>query len=671
METLNCQPGICFICKRLLLFLFAAGPFLYAQNAPESSSYAVKTQEGFTIHQIIAFPAVPNTLYYEVEIEQITAAGPAPIEKLQTNENKFEVSLRAGSYRYRITSYSNGNRLEGQSGWQDFVIFPAIQPEAEAYQPFYGLYYETAKNTGSITVYGRDFSAESEFALVRSKKDAEFAGVPLENIKNAIIPDQIIVSENQALLIFSRSALKRGNYDIFIRNPGGMFTLLGEVRAGYKEDSDFTLSFGYSPTFAFFDIENAWYETPDSTGKWVWKDKNLDRFNPLGFYIRFALIPIKTRFGNFGIEAQLDFITDNYTKDKKEQSTGFSGSFMDSLKFGTINLLYQFPQTERWQHNIRVGVGAGESYHKELVNSFYEGAEAYIYIDAGYSAQFFLWKNLYAEAGIDLLFARGISGSHTHFMIRPGLGLGWQMGRWAEYAEVAEGAKKEKDYSVPVTDKPRPEQLISLGWAPMVSLAGIDRYGYHKGTPPVKGEQFTGSFNPMGISIRYAYIPYRWGNNKLGFEFELTVLEHKNRGLIDNTLVRAVDLFSDVMFGIRYQRVLDERWQINGRAGIGAVNTYAYANRSDPNDPPVWEIPEGPGFGFKFGASAQFFFWRGVYIEGGLDLIVTNARQDNEKGVSSNARLSLKPTIAIGYQFKRNNETGLRLPGTGLPGSAK
>jgi hypothetical protein len=72
----------------------------------------------------------------------------------------------------------------------------------------------------------------------------------------------------------------------------------------------------------------------------------------------------------------------------------------------------------------------------------------------------------------------------------------------------------------------------------------------------------------------------------------------------------------------------------------------------------------GYEFGFKLGSSVQYFFWKGVYVEGGLDLVFSNVGQYN---ANNNPRLYMKPTIAIGRQHNLHNETGLRLPGTGLP----
>ena len=638
METVNRRFLKC------LLLLLVMGTFLHAQHEGESSSYLVKTKEGLAIFQTIVFPPVSNTSYYEIEIEQRAGTRFDPVEQLVTEQNQFEVSLKAGDYRYRVTAYNKMGILEGRSEWQNFTIHPAIQPVADTYQPFYGLYFEMSETTGSITVTGSGFSSESEFALVDHKRKPDWSGKSLENQKGVIFPDQVEVSGDEAVLHFDRKNIKTGNYDVLIRNPGGLWTVLGTVRAGNKNWIDWTFSAGYQPMFAVFDIENSHWE--GRTGNQV------DRFNPGGYYMRFGFIPLKTKFGNLGLEFNMNFLVSNYYQQDWAKEPGWYSRMFNPLESGTFNLLYQLAVSERWQGNVRFGVGAGETYHK----NYSGGDEIFIYFDLGYSVQYFIWKNLYAEAGLNFVYAHNYDLGHGHLMIKPNIGIGWQAGRWAEWAEVAEGAARENDYSVPVKDGPKPEFILSLGWAPMIPLSGTERYGWDNNTWTVSNTEFIQSFNAGGANFRFAWIPYIWRKNKLGFEIEMDILNHKNANLI-----RDYFPLNEVMFGIRYQRVLNDNWQLNAKAGIGMVPIYAYSYYHE------WEYAESGGeFGFNFGASVQYFIWRNLYVEGGLTFILTKTSENLGKNVSNDPRLYMKPNIAIGWQFNRNNETGLRLPGMGF-----
>jgi hypothetical protein len=220
-----------------------------------------------------------------------------------------------------------------------------------------------------------------------------------------------------------------------------------------------------------------------------------------------------------------------------------------------------------------------------------------------------------------------------HFMILPALGVGWQFGRWPEVTEVNRALKRGGDPSVPVTDIPKNESLLSLGWAPMIPL-GMDRSdGVTTLLWPV---------TPQGAYFRTAYIPYRWGRNKLGMEFNIYILEHPNRREWSDDMADIVGILSHVHLGVLYQRKLAEKWQLNGRVGIGISNPYDFRDNSSG-----WGIP----FSINTGLSAQYFFWKGFYAEAGLDMFVSLSYENH---------WMLHPGFGVGWQFNRDTETGLR-----------
>jgi hypothetical protein len=249
-------------------------------------------------------------------------------------------------------------------------------------------------------------------------------------------------------------------------------------------------------------------------------------------------------------------------------------------------------------------------------------------LNAGLSVQYFIWKNLYAEAGIDFQYMTGVD----HFMMRPAVGLGWQFGRWAEVAEVDRALKRGEDPSVPVTDIPKNEGTLSLGWSPMIPLFD---YTY---TEHGSENADLDVFNPLGAYLRIAYLPHRLCSNKLGFEFAIYVLEHPNRETYGD--YRYIDLLRYVQLSVLYQQKLPKDWQLNARFGAGIANPY------DPKEDVT--IP----FAVNAGLSVQRFFWRGLYAEAGLDMVVSFGRKTH---------WMLNPGIGIGWQFNRDTETGLRL----------
>jgi hypothetical protein len=632
--------------KRLFVLLLAAVSCLLAAQETGSGSFVTKSGENFQVHQVISFPADPDAIRYEVELEQIENGQAVPLGRITVETNRIEVTLKAGNYRYRITSFNGWNLMNGVSAWQNFTIFPAIQPKAETYQPFYGLYYELADPDGALTLNGRDFSGESEFALVKYDEDFDWTGIALQGLKGVVFPEQTAFNDDYtlAVLTFKRQALKPGQYSIFIRNPGGLWTAFGQVRVGYRKDADWAISFGWMPMIAMFDYENAYKDS------WEWdystytmnniQEQRLNAFNPRAWYLRIGWLPAKTRLGNFGLEATIFSLQDNVRADTDGKDLGAQ---LIAISGGYFGLVYQKELTPHWQGNIRFGIGYGDEYHYKS-EELYEEDESPALLSFGISIQYFIWKNLYAEGGIDLQRMTLID----HTMIRPFLGLGWQFGRWAEYAEVTKAVKQGHDPSVPVTEIPKSEVTLSLGWAPMIPLFGIDLKSrdYYYWDPVNRTEVYDETtelrpVNPLGAYFRVAYVPYRWGQNKLGAELSFYILNRPGRKEMEEDFYKGLDILSHVQVEALYQRVLTGPWQLNVRAGMGISHPYPYSESDSGTDTPVFSI--------NTGASVQYFFWKNAYAEAGVDFVFSFG--DVKHGM-------LRPGIGIGWQFNRDTPTG-------------
>jgi len=632
---------------------------VYAQQI-SNTSYIV-TEDGLQVFQTITFPAVTDVEKYEIEIEIFNESGDAEfVEKVETDTNSFTVSLKAGSYRYKVFAYNRMTLLDGMSEWQDFIVLPIVEPVMESYQPFYGMYYEMADPDGTLIVYGSDFFSYSEFALVRKGAVSDWLGVQLDGRRDVIIPNHVTVSGNMAVMNFPAGSVRQGMYEIFIRNPGGLWSVFGEVHVGYKRSFDFTFSSGYSPMIAGFDIENAVYSVHDNATGSNNYFQQLDVFNPLGYYFRLGWLPFKTNFFKFGFEFEFYFLMNNYDRYWMDDSgvTGLN-SFFGLFKGVSLDFLMQFQLTERWQHNLRFGAGISQAYHDYIyveTEFGYPHLEHYspfpFDFNIGYSTQFFLIKNLFLEAGLKLQYTVSFDSRFplNHLSIFPSIGLGWQFGRWTEYTEVSEGAKRAEDYSIPVTRNPQAEHLLSFGWSPMIPLFGLDLYGKGSGYYAGRTFQFLDNFNPAGFEFSYAYFPHRWSNNKLGIGIDFYMLEHKNRDKIIPALINP-DLVSHLLFNIRYQRVLTDNWQIGVHAGLGISNSYIYKDSF-----------AGVSLAADAGVSVQYFVWKDLFVEAAVDLIFL---------FSDKTSALLRPGISVGWQFRRNNETGLRLPGHQMPAVTK
>jgi len=650
-------------------------PSVYAQYYGESSSYFINTDEGIKFIQTIIFPFIPDTIRYEVEIERLTGNEYIPVEFITTNTNSIEVSLHAGHYRYRYTAINRMSVIEGISLWEEFSIIQAYAPDPQSYQPYYGLYFEMAYPHGVLVIHGNDIFPDSEFALVRRRREYYWTELGLASVvrspdinwtdenlrrRNDIIrPNRVFVEDNTASLRFTYGSLKKGSYSILIRNPGGLWAVFGEVHVGYNSASDFTFSLNYSPMIAGFEVEKIYdyvdYDPVTNSPNFI---QQVDRFNPAGYNMRLGWMPFKTEIGYFGFELQANFLINNVNKyylDSEDFNINpVSFLFMPIENF-SFNFLYQTPFADRWQHNVRLGAGFGNPYPSLLNPQFnynYYTNEYDVYyqmpfsisVNFGYSIQFFIWKNLYAEAGLDLNYLISLESEYplNYLIFRPTIGLGWQFGRWSEYNEVAEGRERGVDFSVPVTQPPKAEHIISLGWRPMILLNGFEMYGYD-----IEGKrsQFLWPLNPLGLNISYAYLPFRWDKNRLGFKFEFSILEHANRETaINNKEHHFLDLLSQSFFGILYQRVLSDEMNLNMHAGIGVSNNYDYGDGNF----------SFYSFAANIGASVQYFFTNNFFAEAGMDFSF----------ISSNAnelKIGMHPVLSFGYQFRRNNETGIKI----------
>jgi hypothetical protein len=376
--------------------------------------------------------------------------------------------------------------------------------------------------------------------------------------------------------------------------------------------------------------------------------QRLNRFNPRGAYVRFGWLPVKTGIGNFGLELSTRFLTDNMRADEDDE--GFMSNF-NSASFG---LLYQYSITDQWQLELRAGAGFGQTY---MGDNETEPPNAGFSVDFGAGVQYFIWKNLYAQAGLDFQYQSVID----HLMIWPAIGLGWQFGRWGEMSMVTRALGRGEDPSAPVRDMPKNEFILSFGWSPMIPLGmdykSVDSYDYFSGNP-TRETTLLWPVTPQGAYFRAAYIPHRWGRNRLGAELQIYILDHPNRKewTDDEDFYGVISILSHVHVGALYQRILTENWQLNARLGGGISNPYEFGKEITDYGYGYYEehsygteIP----FSVNGGVSAQYFFWKGFYAEAGLDLFVSFGRETH---------WMLNPGIGIGWQFNKGAETGYREP---------
>jgi hypothetical protein len=274
----------------------------------------------------------------------------------------------------------------------------------------------------------------------------------------------------------------------------------------------------------------------------------------------------------------------------------------------------------------------------------------------GASAQYFFWENAYIEGSLDFALTKNFSESENFeygkpvLYMKPGIAFGWQFRRDREtgirlpgpgfpnIGETTTGESRETE------GKKGNELLFSIGWAPMIPLYGKDGLYTHDPAADAIGDiKILNNFNPLGIDIRFAWFPFHWENNTLGFEVEFNILDYPGRK--QNTEVNNPSTFELIMgetlLGVRYQRILAGMLYLNTRLAVGQSPGYYFEENPDE----VYRPSDNNTFSIKTGASLQFFLWKDLYAEAAIDLtsIVSG------KG---SPRFYLKPGINIGWQFR-------------------
>jgi hypothetical protein len=261
----------------------------------------------------------------------------------------------------------------------------ALFPRIDAFTPDH-LYLD--EDTRTVALRGRHLLRDSEILLKPR------SGIP------AITPLDIDIEAGGegALLVFGEADLRRGlrrlnRYDIYIRNPGGLWSSKGPFKVALSKPCDLLVSLGYAPPF------------------FLAGDTRRDRPYPMGLDARFALVPLKWRFGYAG--AELTSFWNTVTFD--DTAAQIAGAH--------INGLYQKYLNRTMALNIRFGGGITSLLNLAVSNT--ETWNTWFFsMGAGASFQWFLYRGFFVEAGVDYrrLFSRALPTG----LLLPRVNAGWR-----------------------------------------------------------------------------------------------------------------------------------------------------------------------------------------------------------------------------------------------------
>jgi hypothetical protein len=163
----------------------------------------------------LAWVSDAYALRYEVVIEREEASGFREVHRGFTDMSFVEISLAPGRYRFGVIPYDYLNEAAQASNWVSFEVRQALRPELDvSATPIYFTVNERAVHT--LNISGRNLDPDAEIVLRRP-------GV-------SIVPNsKYILRDGNAYLYFNNDQLIPGEYEIYVRNPGGLETRGGTV----------------------------------------------------------------------------------------------------------------------------------------------------------------------------------------------------------------------------------------------------------------------------------------------------------------------------------------------------------------------------------------------------------------------------------------------------------
>jgi hypothetical protein len=391
-----------------------------------------------------------------VIIEELQNGRNVEILRRSVQENSLSISLRPGQYRYQVRVYNLLDKLEYTMAWTSFEVLPALQPKIQSIAP--AELVPNTENQGEITITGDNIAPGADITLIPRGGG------------QALRPRHIELEGDNARLSFNNGELGPGEYDVIIKNPGGLDSqgtlvlqspkpeipaklppeipakLPAEVPAklpavepmkaeepeveivadipeeseaeitadapeepGESSRPDIIISVGYSPLIPLYGVlfvDDA-FESP---------------FFPLGAAARIGIIPFKRGQNYLGAEVSASWNKLGEQKDEYDVSAQVMGI--------QLNLLYQLWLPSRTMaFNFRIGAGVN------IIKDFYFDngsgpgpsiSSFYLSLGAGASFRWHITGHFFIEAGADFTHILDTADSSPPGYLRPVAGAGWR-----------------------------------------------------------------------------------------------------------------------------------------------------------------------------------------------------------------------------------------------------
>ena len=377
---------------------------------------------------------------YEVVIEQRTDENSPweEIRRLMTEDNtpqiKIDPLLPPGFYRYTVITYNLLDVPGLSSDPFEFTIYEAHVPSVRGVEVTINhtsTIYLDEVNDGILDIRGRNL-----LELQQDPSDMSYTNYYLMNQRrrnDSIIPEILEYSDNNRRLKvrFDVNELDAGKYNFVAVDASGLSSALeknNQLVIKFRKAVDFDISAGVTyPIMVFGDRLKKYLNTDALLPTGI---KGMD-FPLPSATVKLTLMPVKRRFGYFGIGATASY-SRLYTK---ADGYELDGNYIT----GHALFVYQLPirikvkNSDKPRHiaTIELHGGPGLAMFNDTRFHFSRGIKSEPPLNsldisalAGISGQIYFTNRLYMEFGADFIIPfieQLISG-----YIQPNLSIGWQ-----------------------------------------------------------------------------------------------------------------------------------------------------------------------------------------------------------------------------------------------------
>lgn len=366
-------------------------------------NYYVTRDENERIHfvQKLSWNKIPDIKHYHIVIQRLGDNGEwSEVLQKDLHENKIEVSLEAGKYRFQVSVVNLFDQTEKSSEWRNFEVLKALQPKIDAMQTD-SMFLNSKKATGLFTLRGENLTENTMFTM--EQRDADPPKIIYGRIAS-ISPDG-----QSADVQFNLAEISEGKYEIYAQNPGGLSVISKTIHIKNKKDRNwrFLASAGYTFPLTFFDGTFNKY-----TG---------NNFYPLSGTARVEVISFHTKYGDFGFMAM-----GNFTRFGNEtESYSLEGYYTNALG-GLVWQKYFIPK--KLCIDVHAGAGAGYLFGVKIKNMQLPASKPNemnslaLAFGGGLGLQYHIGEHFYMEGAVD--FVDTMFGGMNLGMIYPSISIG-------------------------------------------------------------------------------------------------------------------------------------------------------------------------------------------------------------------------------------------------------